>query len=201
MRLLNKNMKENHFFEKTYPIGIFSLKEISTQEDILILEQWLTSERANFWNMQHYTTADFIQYYQDIKNDPDRSAYLGYLDNTLIFMVELYNPKFDEVSQHYPVQKGDIGMHFYINQPQKIIPGFSFTVISYILDFLFQNKNNQRVVVEPDKHNTKIHPLNTRAGFKYAKEIELSYKTALLAFCTREDFYKTQLNESKNDEK
>ena len=46
----------------------------------------------------------------------------------------------------------------------------------------------QRVVVEPDVRNTKIHVLNERMGFQPHGRIELPDKTALLSFCTRQQF-------------
>ncbi|MBN1085541.1 GNAT family N-acetyltransferase [Erwinia aphidicola] len=60
-----------------------------------------------------------------------------------------------------------------------------FTVV---MDFMFSRPEVQRVVVEPDVNNARIHPLNKRAGFQYQHQIDMGHKTAWLAFCQREDY-------------
>ncbi|MGX9898838.1 GNAT family N-acetyltransferase [Arthrobacter sp. SA17] len=58
-----------------------------------------------------------------------------------------------------------------------------------VLDHLFQKPGIERVVVEPDARNTKIHALNERLGFQPAAVVDLPDKQALLSFCTRADFH------------
>ena len=55
--------------------------------------------------------------------------------------------------------------------------------------FLFERLGAQRVVVEPDARNARIHALNRAMGFAYTKDVAFREKTASLAFCTRADFY------------
>ena len=56
------------------------------------------------------------------------------------------------------------------------------------LEFFFSDSNVERVVVEPDVRNDKIHVLNKKAGFVYHKEIQLADKKAGLAFCDHLSF-------------
>lgn len=56
------------------------------------------------------------------------------------------------------------------------------------MDFLFSHPDINRIVVEPDVRNDRIHRLNKRAGFVYERKVELPEKTAWLAFCTREQY-------------
>ena len=58
-----------------------------------------------------------------------------------------------------------------------------------VLDRLFAKDKVERVVVEPDARNHKIHVLNARLGFQPAGEVTLPDKQALLSFCTREAFH------------
>ena len=58
-----------------------------------------------------------------------------------------------------------------------------------ILERLFADPGVERIVVEPDARNTKIHVLNARLGFLPAGEVALPGKRALLSFCTREAFH------------
>jgi RimJ/RimL family protein N-acetyltransferase len=57
--------------------------------------------------------------------------------------------------------------------------------------FLFERLDAERIVVEPDARNERIHALNRAMGFVYAKNVAFREKTASLAFCTRADFYAT----------
>jgi RimJ/RimL family protein N-acetyltransferase len=66
--------------------------------------------------------------------------------------------------------------------------GFTADVMESVLDRLFHKPGVERVVVEPDARNTKIHVLNARLGFEPAGEVTLPDKQALLSFCTRESF-------------
>jgi len=60
------------------------------------------------------------------------------------------------------------------------------------MDFLFYEKDFQRVVVEPDVNNEKIHVINKRAGFEYVDTIQLPTKTAHLALCTLRQYQTAQ---------
>jgi RimJ/RimL family protein N-acetyltransferase len=57
-----------------------------------------------------------------------------------------------------------------------------------VLDRLFQKPGVERVVVEPDARNTKIHALNERLGFQPAGVVDLPDKQALLSFCSHSDY-------------
>jgi RimJ/RimL family protein N-acetyltransferase len=57
-----------------------------------------------------------------------------------------------------------------------------------VLDRLFKKPGVERVVVEPDARNTKIHALNERLGFQPAGVVDLPDKQALLSFCSHTDY-------------
>ncbi len=52
----------------------------------------------------------------------------------------------------------------------------------------FTDEKVQRIVVEPDVRNEKVHKLNHKAGFIRHKKIQLLEKEAYLEFCTRKQF-------------
>ena len=57
-----------------------------------------------------------------------------------------------------------------------------------VLGRLFSVPGVERIVVEPDARNTKIHALNERLGFQHAGVVALPDKEALLSFCHRSDY-------------
>lgn len=81
-------------------------------------------------------------------------------------------------------------MHLLIaptNLPQS---GFSLAVMHTLMQFIFSETYIQRVIVEPDIENKKIHRLNNRVGFTHIKPAKLENKCAYLAICSRNAFFR-----------
>ncbi|WP_427017125.1 GNAT family N-acetyltransferase [Pseudarthrobacter sp. P1] len=57
-----------------------------------------------------------------------------------------------------------------------------------VLAEIFADPAVDRVVVEPDSANAKIHGLNERLGFRRQARIQLPDKEAWLSLCTRRHF-------------
>lgn len=57
-------------------------------------------------------------------------------------------------------------------------------VFAVIMDFMFSNWFVDRLVLESDVWNEKIHKLNKYVGFEYQNLIELLDKITHLVFCT-----------------
>jgi hypothetical protein len=66
--------------------------------------------------------------------------------------------------------------------------GYTTAVMDAVLARLFSRPEVERVVVEPDVRNTRIHALNERLGFQPAGTVALPDKEALLSFCTRSGY-------------
>ncbi|MDN3522211.1 GNAT family N-acetyltransferase [Halomonas ramblicola] len=169
-------------------IGTFGLRPLHLPEDLALIHAWVSAPRARFWGMQGHSPERVQAFYRDLQESPHAQGYLGLHDGQPAFLVECYDPRHDPIGDHYPVAEGDRGMHFLVAPAETPIPGFSVQVITTILAFMFEDIGTQRVVVEPDVNNRKIHPLNRRVGFVYEREVELPEKTAHLAFCDREAF-------------
>lgn len=175
------------FCQQFTDIAMLSLRPFNLAQDLALLHQWVTQPHAQFWGMQGFSLKQLQQEYQSLLARSD--IYIGYANNTACFLVELYEPQLDEIGNHYPVKRGDIGMHILIAQSNNKVHGFTWSVFQLVMNFIFANDKNQRVIVEPDIRNNKIHSLNTKAGFRYQSAVRLTHKTAHLAFCTRDDFY------------
>jgi penicillin amidase len=65
---------------------------------------------------------------------------------------------------------------------------FSKEVLLTTLHFMFSVPGTDRIIVEPDAANSAANKLVARTGFRFQKEIQLSYKKANLYWYTKEDF-------------
>lgn len=175
-------------------IGVFSLVEYNNEEDAEIIHPWVNMEYAKFWMLNNSTLEKVKSEYEAIMAPIGTKVYLGYLNDTPMFITEIYDPACEEIAAHYVGEPGDFGMHILVAPAKKYIPKFTQSVFKVIMNFLFQYQQAKRVIVEPDTANLKIHKLNEQAGFKVIKDnVELSQKKARLEFCTKADFYQSVL--------
>ncbi|WP_051304857.1 GNAT family N-acetyltransferase [Chitinilyticum litopenaei] len=174
-------------------IGRFLIQPLR-REDIPLIHAWVTAPRASFWGMQGQTLEQVAAVYHAQIDSPHQAPCLAYCNGEPAFLLESYDPAHDELATHYQVLPGDRGMHFLVAPaPGKPVHGFTRAVMDSILAWLFSDPLTTRIVVEPDVCNEKIHPLNRAAGFEYLRTLELSYKTAWFAVCTRQAYLRHAL--------
>lgn len=166
-------------------IGTMSIRPIQLDSDIDKLFSWVTKPYAKYWGMLGQTRDEVKQSYQEIEENNHHHTYIGLLNDTPIFLMERYKASEDIIAAHYEALDNDYGMHILVAPVEKRIPKFTWEVFRTVMEYFFSLSIVNRVVVEPDKNNDKIHLLNKKAGFVYQKEIELPHKVASLAFCTK----------------
>lgn len=167
----------------------FVFRLLRIPEDIPMLHRWFTQPRAAFWLMQDKTESDVREVYQRMMDSGSATAYIGWLGEQPAFLAECYDPAQDRIRAFYRVQPGDLGMHIFIAPPTRRVTGFSRTAFHALMRFMFEHLGAQRIVVEPDATNHKVHALNRSAGFVYDRDVAFPEKIASLAFCTRRDFH------------
>ena len=176
-------------FVKTIPgLGVFELRPIDMELDIPLIHNWVNRDYAVCWEMNGFSVEEVKNTYYNILEKTQ--VYIGVFNGKEAFLLECYDPQNDVVGKYYESQKGDKGMHILVAPSEKVIPNFTWNIFTVILDFIFSDSKSQRIVVEPDARNHKIHLLNKRAGFVFQHVLELPHKKAHLEFCTREDYYK-----------
>lgn len=176
-------------FVKTIPgLGVFELRPLDMEADIPLIHNWVNRDYAVYWEMKGFSVEEVKNTYYNILEKAQ--VYIGIFNHDVAFLLECYDPQNDLVGKYYDAKKGDKGMHILVAPFEKSIPNFTWTIFTVILDFIFSDAATQRVVVEPDARNHKIHLLNKRAGFIFQRIIELPHKKAHLEFCTRKDYYK-----------
>lgn len=168
----------------------FDIRPLDVYRDAPTLHRWFIDERAAFWNMRDWSVAQVAAFYQDVVDSDHADAWLAYRHGSPAFLIETYDPACEEVGEHYAPERGDLGMHLFIGPATTPIPGYTRHVFRALMKFLFGHLHAQRIVVEPDAENARIHALNRWAGFVYWKDVAFRNKTASLAFCSREDFYR-----------
>jgi RimJ/RimL family protein N-acetyltransferase len=175
-------------FVKSIPgLGIFELRPLDLDADIPEIHQWVNQSYAVYWGMNGFSKDEVHAAYEKILLHTE--VYIGFHNGKLSFLMESYNPQKDVIGDYYTVEHGDRGMHILVAPPTIALKGFTWAVFTLILDFIFSDASVNRIVVEPDARNHKIHILNEKAGFKFQQFIELPHKKARLEFCTRTDYY------------
>jgi siderophore synthetase component len=174
-------------FEKQLPeLGRLWLRELRIPDDMPLVHAWVTRDSARYWGMVGHSLEQVTRAYTELAR---RSrVLLGFHETEPAFLVETYDPATDPIGEHYAVRSGDRGMHVLVAPARAPIHGFTWAVFSTVMEFSFSDPATDRVIVEPDVRNAKIHALNRRAGFRYQKTVQLPHKVAHLAFCTREQY-------------
>lgn len=167
-------------------IGDFELRPIDLDNDLSYIHHWVNLEYAIYWGMNGFSLDEVKAAY--IKILEQTQVYIGLWNGAVTFLLECYDPSQDVIAHYYPVKKGDRGMHILVAPVEKPIKNFTWWIFTTIIDFIFSDTTIDRIVVEPDARNHKIHLLNKKAGFVFNRFLELPHKKARLEFCSRENY-------------
>ncbi|OHX67850.1 GNAT family N-acetyltransferase [Flammeovirga pacifica] len=169
--------------------GTFSLRPFSFEKDLERLHQWVNLPYAKYWQLENSSIETVRRTYQEIIDGGSTAVLMGEFNGKTSFLMELYYVPEDRVNEHFSADINDYGFHILVGPSETPVKGFTANIFSFIMEFMFSHKKVERIVVEPDVENEKIHTLNKKAGFKYQKMISFPEKEAYLAFCTRNDFH------------
>ncbi|MCG8672519.1 MAG: GNAT family N-acetyltransferase [Pseudomonadales bacterium] len=186
-------MSNDVIFSLTDPLGEFSIRPLNPDLDASLIHSWVIQPYANYWLMSEMSCQQVKEFYVELSDHLSKQAYLGYHNGNPCFLIEVYDPKNDQVVEQYQPEPGDIGMHILVSPTDKPLSGFTSAVFNSVMAFVFSLPNTKRVVVEPDYRNDKIHKLNKRYGFRHVRQIQMGEKTAYLAFCTRAQYVASKL--------
>ncbi|WP_299252865.1 GNAT family N-acetyltransferase [uncultured Aquimarina sp.] len=193
-----KNSKENiaheyhTLFTKSFDgFGDIDIRLFRITEDSELLYQWINLDYAVFWGMKGSNLQEVRQEYARLMQPDHYDIFVGIFQDQPVFVLERYNPKFDHIGELYPVQNGDCGIHIIVAPPEIRIPNFTWYLFNAIMDFIFQDSDVHKILVEPDIRNKKMFALCQRIGFQLDKIVELPNKTAQLAFLTKDQYQLT----------
>ncbi|MFJ7164739.1 GNAT family N-acetyltransferase [Streptomyces globosus] len=169
-------------------LGSFAIRAMDPLTDAELLHGWVTHPKAAFWMMQDASLPDVEREYMKIAAAEHHDAFIGLHEGRPAFLMERYDPSRLELVGLYDAQPGDVGMHFLVAPSDTPLHGFTRAVITTVMAALFADPAVRRVVVEPDVDNKAVHALNEAVGFVPERPVQKPEKTALLSFCTREQF-------------
>ncbi|MDR7151666.1 hypothetical protein J2W49_003642 [Hydrogenophaga palleronii] len=168
--------------------GPIAFRRLRIPDDIPMIHGWFQHEHAKFWCLQGASVEAVRTLYEDQLACCFRDVHIGVMDGRPVVLAESYDPRFDQLADHYEVQDGDVGMHICVAPAERPLRGFTRRMFKAVMDLMFDGLQAKRVVVEPDAHNEKIHVLNKAFGFVYQRNVQLKEKVASLALCTRADY-------------
>ena len=195
MKSSKKNIEYSYhkLYTKSFAaFGTIDIRPFRITEDSGLLHRWVNLDYAIFWGMQGFTLQQVQQEYVRLMEPDHYDVFVGIFQGQPVFVLERYDPKQDPIGMLYPSQEGDCGIHIIVAPPEIRIPNFTWYLFTAIMDFVFQDPEVHRILVEPDIRNKKMFALCQRIGFQLDKIVELSTKTAQLAFLTRDRYQ--QLN-------
>ena len=177
------------FYTKQVPeLGSFSFRPLQIEEDIALVHNWVNRDYAKYWQMQHTTVEQVTAAYTAITQGKHSHAFMGFYNGTPAFLWESYRAMNDPIGKYYEALEGDYGLHLLVAPVETPIHHFTLHILKTIIDFMLTNPAVERLIVEPDVRNEKMHVLTKRVGFEYLQEIQLPQKTAYLAFCSRKQY-------------
>ncbi|MEV8051499.1 GNAT family N-acetyltransferase [Streptomyces bacillaris] len=174
--------------QKVEGFGVVRLVPVDPAADEELLHGWVTQERARFWGMADHTAEKVREIYEFVDSLPTHHAYLALRDGVPAALFQTYEPDADPVGECYDVRPGDFGIHLLIApaEGEGAVKGYTDSLLTAFIGYVFSDPAHLRVVVEPDARNEKALARMVRVGFELGPEIRKPEKTARLAFLTRE---------------
>lgn len=165
-----------------------TIDPLDPARDAELIHGWVTEERARFWMMRDHTLEEVREIYQWIHEQETHAAYLVRLDGRPVALFQTYDPRAEEIGEHYDVQDGDVGIHLLMGPAEQPISGLTGAVMDATGELVFADPSARRIVLEPDARNTKMQRLVDARAMERAGLVELEKKQATLLFHTRERF-------------
>lgn len=162
-------------------------RPVVPEHDTDLVHDWMARPHvAEFWEMAW--PRDWIFDYLGCQlADASRSPYLGFVDDTAVGYVEVYDPRGDVLGAHAPVLPGDLGAHVLIGDEEHL-GRYSVALGRATVRMLFKRPGVLRIVGEPDVRNENFLSLLAFLGFRRECDIDLPDKRAAFMVCERADF-------------
>ena len=184
--------------EEVDGFGTVRILRLDPNADAVTVHAWVREERAAFWGMNGLTQQQVADIYAHLDTLDTHHAYLLEKDGEPAGLLQTYEPEADRVSECYPVEPGDIGIHLLLPPPgpHGDRPGWSKALLSAVASYVLLSLDKRRVVVDPDVRNEKAIGRFLKQGFTAGPavvlpevdlpDVYIPEKKAQLAFLTRE---------------
>lgn len=179
---------EKAFPEEGYTLGI---RPFHLERDAPTVHRWVNMPYARrFWGMQGPLEA-LRAHYAAFLGSGNGFSLMFFLGSRPVAQIDVYAAVTDEIRDHYDARIDDYGIHVLMGPHRRPIPRLSQHVLLTCLSFLFTLPVG-RVMGEPDARNVKANALVRKLGFRFIKQISMSYKTANLYALDRDVFRRRQ---------
>lgn len=168
--------------------------------DIPIIHGWVNEPYSQkFWQMAASEPALYKYYWHQIKEGHLRPMMLYFDDISPIYVaqVDVYQVLKDELAGYIEAQASDYGLHLLMTPYRELkqvyrhpLKNLSREVLLLTMESLFSLGAAERILVEPDCLNVTANKLVRELGFRFLKEIPMSYKRANLYQYDKVDFLK-----------
>ncbi|PWK67316.1 RimJ/RimL family protein N-acetyltransferase [Streptomyces sp. CG 926] len=154
--------------------GTVTITPVDPAADSALIHRWVTQERARFWGMGEAGREQVQEIYEDVDRRTTHHAFMVSRDGEQVALFQTYDCAEDRVGECYEVRPGDVGVHLLIGPATGPVEhGFTGSLMTVFIDFVFSDEAARRVVVEPDARNTKAVSLMERTGFVLGPEVVL----------------------------
>ncbi|MEM6732264.1 MAG: GNAT family N-acetyltransferase, partial [Myxococcota bacterium] len=145
------------FCQRYEGFGDVEIRPFDLKSDPEFLYDWVQRDYAYFWGLQGKSRQDVRDEYVRLIARDRYAVFVGFYEQSPAFVMERYDPSFDDLAECYPVQPGDSGIHLIVAPPpSKPVAHFTWYMFRAVLDFVFRESSVSRVVVEPDIRNRKM---------------------------------------------
>ncbi|AZM50386.1 siderophore biosynthesis protein [Streptomyces sp. WAC 06738] len=153
--------------------GTVRVVPVVPDADAALLHGWVTAERARFWGMAGLSRTQVRDVYAHMDTLPTHHAHLLLRDGAPVALVQTYEPAADRVSECYPAEPGDLGIHLLIGPAAGAAErGFTAALMRVITGWAAA-AGARRLVAEPDAGNGPAIDRLRREGFALGPEVTL----------------------------
>ncbi|AKH86341.1 siderophore biosynthesis protein [Streptomyces sp. CNQ-509] len=153
--------------------GTVRVVPVVPDADAALLHGWVTAERARFWGMAGLSRTQVRDVYAHMDTLPTHHAHLLLRDGAPVALVQTYEPAADRVSECYPAEPGDLGIHLLISPAAGAAErGFTAALMRVITGWAAA-AGARRLVAEPDAGNGPAIDRLRREGFALGPEVTL----------------------------
>lgn len=167
-----------------------SFRRVNFEKDAELLHKWMNEEHViPFWKLDG-PRETYYKHLEKALSDSHQTLYIGCINDKPMSYWEAYWIKGDVVENAYPSAPFDQGIHLLIGEKEDLGKGYSLPLLKAMVRHQFQEPDTEKIIAEPDIRNKKMIHVFEKCGFRAIQPIELPDKTALLMFCTRDEFHR-----------
>jgi siderophore synthetase component/RimJ/RimL family protein N-acetyltransferase len=163
--------------------GLLTVTPVDPERDAALVRSWLAAPASSWWGMQHLDADAVRRYLDGVHADPAQDGWLVLRDGGPCAYAETYDPAVVLLTDVWPAEPGDVGMHLLVAPPPEHgrVHGLTSAVMRAVVEHCRDALDARRVVVEPDVRNTAVQAKNAEVGFRALREVDVDGKRALLS--------------------